>query len=604
MHVRPSFALLLVCAGCARTPAPENPVPENPPTVAEAETVPIPAPLPVRAPLLDTRPPDLGSLTLREKVAQLVLARLGGEYWADDRQELAQALDLVTREHIGGFVIFASASPYDVAAKLNTLQRAARLPLLIGSDLEWGSAMRVRGGTAFPGNMALGATDSEDDARAVGRVIALEARTMGIQLVLAPVADVNNNPANPIINTRSFGENPAAVGRLSAAVIRGLRDHGALATAKHFPGHGDTDVNSHLGLPVVTASRARLDTVELVPFRAAIAAGVDAVMSAHIALPAITGDTSLPGTLSGLVLDSLLRRAMGFRGLVLSEALDMRAVTDRYGPGGSAVAALRAGADVILLPTDVGRAIDAVVRAVETGELTEARLDSSVARVLAVKEGVGLFRRRLVDLNAIARTVGRDEYAQLAGGIAQRSIVLLRDDRTSIPLAPALQRVLVVAYGDGANTGIGAGLAGALRAAGRSVTLRRLWPASGPASYASVRALARGSNAVLLVAAPRPQDYELGIVVADSLAALAGELARGTVPLIVASLGSPYLIQQMPTVPAYLVAWADNDITERAVANALLGRADIGGRMPVSLPPSFGVGTGLARAARPGAASP
>lgn len=580
---------------CARPATVSETAPE-PAEIPPSEAAPIDAPL--RLIPQAATPPSLADLNLREKVGQLVLARLGGEYWADDRQELAQAVDLVIRERVGGFVIFASASPYDVAAKLNTLQRAARLPLLIGSDLEWGSAMRVRGGTAFPGNMALGATDREDDAWAVGRVIALEARAMGIQLVLAPVADVNNNPLNPIINTRSFGENPGQVGRLAAALIRGLRDNGALATAKHFPGHGDTDVNSHLGLPVVTASRARLDTVELVPFRAAVAAGVDAVMSAHIALPALTGDTSLPATLSGLVLDTLLRREMGFRGLVLSEALDMQAVTDRYGPGGSAVAALRAGADVILLPTDAGRAIDAVVHAVETGELSEARIDSSVARVLAVKEAVGLFRRRLVDLNAIARSVGRDEYARLAGEIAQRSIVLLRDDRATIPLAPSLQRVLLVAYGDDGNTTIGAALASALRAAGRSVTLRRLWPASGPASYDSVRALARESDAVLLVAAPRPQDYVLGIVVADSLAALAGELARGPVPLVVASLGSPYLVQQMPTVPVYLVAWADHDVTERAVAQALLGSAAISGRMPVALPPSFAIGAGITRAVR------
>jgi beta-N-acetylhexosaminidase len=592
----------VTAAACARGSTPRQPEPET----ARVPTVEAVVPDSVTPPDTVTQPrvlrrsepvPEVGELTLREKVAQLVMVRLPGEYWATDHEELSRALRLVADEQIGGFVIFAAASPYDAAAKLNLLQRASRLPLLVAADFESGAAWRIRGGTPFPGNMALGATGSEEDAYTVGRVAALEARAIGVHLVLAPVVDVNNNPLNPIINTRSFGQDPRQVGRLARAFIRGLQDHGVMATAKHFPGHGDTEVNSHLGLPVVTGDRARLDSVELVPFREVVAEGVHAVMSAHVTLPAVTGDALLPATVSARVLDTLLRRELAFGGLVLPDALDMAPITSRYGPGGSAVAALRAGADIILMPTDPRLAIDAVVGAVQSGELSEARIDSSVARVLAAKQRAGLFEGREVGLEAVARSVGRAENFRLADDIARRGLVLLRDDSASIPLSAARRRLLVIAYGDEANTTIGNGLVRSLRAAGRVVTLRRLWPASGTLSYDSVRVALRSADAVILVAAPRPQDFVLGIVVSDSLSALSRELAARGPPLVVISFGSPYLTRQTPTAPAFLVAWQDSEITERAAADALLGRIPITGRLPVAIPPDIFLGSGLARAA-------
>ncbi|HWO88572.1 MAG TPA: glycoside hydrolase family 3 N-terminal domain-containing protein, partial [Gemmatimonadales bacterium] len=227
--------------------------------------------------------PSIAEMSLRDKAAQLVMPWIDGAYWADDNEAMEAALRLVEEQRVGGFVMGIGTSPYDVAAKLNRLQRASRLPLLMAADLESGPSMRIRGGTTFPGNMALGATGRVDDAYDVGRVIATEGRAVGFHMAFAPVVDVNNNPANPIINTRSFGEDPVQVGRLAAAFIRGLHDHGMLATAKHFPGHGDTGTDSHVALPVITVSRGRLDSLELVPFRVAVEAGVDAVMSAHIA---------------------------------------------------------------------------------------------------------------------------------------------------------------------------------------------------------------------------------------------------------------------------------------------------------------------------------
>ncbi|MDP3774942.1 MAG: glycoside hydrolase family 3 N-terminal domain-containing protein [Gemmatimonadales bacterium] len=594
MHVRPSFALLLVCAGCARTPPPENPAPEP-----EAVAVTIAAPLRLRASFPESGPPPaLSSMTVRQKAAQLVMPWIGGEYWAADQDSMAAALRLVVDDEVGGFVVGLGGSAYDLAAKFNALQRASRVPLFIAADLESGPSMRIRGGTAFPGNMALGATGRELDAYEVGRVIALEGRAVGINMVFAPVVDVNNNPLNPIINVRSFGEDPRQVGVLASAFIRGLAEHGMLSTAKHFPGHGDTETDSHVALPVINAGRARLDSIELVPFRATVAAGVDAVMSAHIAVPALAGNGAPPATLSAFVLDTLLRRDLGFRGLVVTDALNMGAIVARYGAAQSAVMALAAGADILLMPTDAHAAIEAVVLAVERGEVSEARLDSSVTRLFAAKARARLFRRRTVDLAAIPGTVGRRDHATLARDITQRSVVLARDTPGLVPL-PAAQRrrVTVVAYGDENNTNAGAMLAAALRSGVDTLRFMRIWPASGPASYDSVRALAQRGGPVIFAPAVRPTAWRPNaMLIPDSLAALIEQLSRAGAPVIVASMGSPYVLAQIPGVPSYLVAWSDNDLAEGAVADALLGRAGIGGRLPVALRPLYLVGAGLTRA--------
>src|SRR5216117_2531729 len=292
------------------------------------------------------RPPQpavdavLGELTPRQKVAQLVVPWLGGNYMALDDSAFQIATRWVDTLEVGGIVI-SVGSPYDIAAKLNTLQRRSRLPLLVSADLEWGAAMRVVGATAFPYIMAAGATGNERDAYTIGRVAAIEGRAVGIHVNFAPDADVNNNPLNPIINTRSFGEDPKAVARLVRGYVRGLQDNGMLATLKHFPGHGDTDADSHIGLPAIRVDYARLDSVELVPFRAGIDAGAQVVMSAHIAFPALTGET--PATLSAAMLTGVLRDSLKFKGLVVTDALQMGAIVAKYGAGKAAVRAFEAG---------------------------------------------------------------------------------------------------------------------------------------------------------------------------------------------------------------------------------------------------------------------
>jgi beta-N-acetylhexosaminidase len=577
-----------------------------PPAIPDAGNV---AEIPIDVPNLTSPPmrddfddvPSARSLSVRDKAAQLVMPWISGEYWAADDSTMLATMRLVRDEHIGGLVVGLGGSAYDLAAKFNAFQRASNLPLFIAADLESGPSMRVRHATAFPGNMGLGATGREQDAYDVGTVVALEGRAIGVNVVFAPVVDVNNNPANPIINIRSFGEDPARVGALGGAFVRGLREHGMLATAKHFPGHGDTGTDSHLALPVIVAGRPRLDSVELAPFRMAVAAGVDAVMSAHIAMPSVTGSADLPATLSSAVMDTLLRRDLHFGGLVVTDALNMGAIVSKYGAAQSVVMALRAGADLLLMPTDAHQAIEAIVVAVERGEITEARLDSSVNRVLQAKSRLGLFRRRVVDLNMISRVVGIQAHQRLAQDIAQRSLVLVKDSLGMIPLgAERRRRVVVVNYADEGSNGIGTVFAATLRAGGvERVQSLRLSPASGPLSYDSVRTAVTGAGAVFVLVSARPAAWRPDAVnMAPALAALVEELSRAGTPLMTVSLGSPYLLGQVPGTPGYLAAWGDADVSERALARAVLGLADITGRLPVSLPPNAPFGWGLIRTGR------
>src|SRR6266540_1240835 len=334
----------------------------------------------------------LASLTPREKIGQLIVPWLAGSYTAFDDSSFQVAARWVDSLRVGGIII-SVGSPFDIAAKLNALQRRSRLPLLISADLEWGAAMRVVGATGFPTIMSVGATGEDRDAYTIGRVAALEGRAVGIHVNFAPDADVNNNPLNPIINTRSFGEDPRAVARLVRAYVRGLQENGMLATLKHFPGHGDTEVDSHIGLPTIRASYARLDTLELVPFRAGIDAGADVVMSAHIAFPAVTGGDD-PSTLSAAVMTGVLRDSLRFHGLIVTDALDMGAIVSKFGAGEATVRAFLAGSDLLLMPADPDSALTAMTAAIAAGRITPERLAQSVRRVLEIKRRLGLLERR------------------------------------------------------------------------------------------------------------------------------------------------------------------------------------------------------------------
>src|SRR5881296_2582149 len=533
----------------------------------------------------------LATLTVRQKAAQLVIPFLPGAYAALDDSEFQVAARWVDSLEVGG-VIVSVGSPFDIAAKLNTLQQRSRLPLLVSADLEWGAGMRVVGATAFPQIMAVGATRDPRDAYTLGQAAAIEGRAVGIHVNFAPDADVNNNPLNPIINIRSFGEDPRAVGRLVAEYVRGLDEHGMLATLKHFPGHGDTQTDSHIGLPVITAPYTRLDSLELVPFRAGIAAGADVVMSAHIAFPGLTG-SSEPGTLSAAVLTGLLRDSLHFQGLVVTDALMMGAIVAKYGAGEATVRAFLAGSDLLLIPADADSAVLAMTAAVASGRVTRERLAQSVRRVLEIKRRLGLLEHRTVPIDSIPHVVGSKRFQDAANDIAVRSLTLVRDVGGRLhALRGHPGRLALIAYADEANVSAGLFLTDLLRQGGDTVEYFRLWPMSGTLSYDSARATIARAPATVFVANVRPISSKGYIALPDSLAQLvtATDNARRTV---LVSLGSPYLLNQVPGIKSYLIAWSGVRASERAVALALLGRVPLGGHLPTRIPPDYALGWGL-----------
>ncbi|HEU4801176.1 MAG TPA: glycoside hydrolase family 3 N-terminal domain-containing protein [Gemmatimonadales bacterium] len=534
----------------------------------------------------------LDSLSLRDRVAQLIMPWVPGSYTADDTPEFKRELHWVDSLHVGGIIV-SVGSPTDIAARLNALQRAAPLPLLIGSDFESGTAIRLDGGTRFPPNMGVAAGGRDSDARLIGRITAEEGRAVGVHMAFAPAADVNNNPANPIINTRSFSEDPAMAARFTAAAVRGLEENGMLATIKHFPGHGDTETDSHLALPVIDADWARLDSLELVPFRAGIDAGASAVMSAHIALPQLDQGRTRPATVVPEVLTGILRDSLGFEGLTVTDALNMQGVVSLYGAGEASVLALLAGADLLLMPADAGEAIDAIVAAVEEGRVTEERVNQSVRKLLDIKRGLGLFQHRLVPLDSVMDHVGRQENVLAAEAIAARSIVLAADDGTADSLRAAPRDIALVQYGEGTTSTVGSAFAAELRAGGHRVTALRLHAESGPASYDSVRAELDRHPYALFAVAVRPVAWKGSIGLPAALVTLIDSSAMAR-PSMLVSFGSPYIYAATPSMQSYLVGWAANPVSERAAARALTGAA-IGGRLPTSIPPRLPFGAGLMR---------
>ena len=529
-------------------------------------------------------------MTPREKIAQLVIPWIAGSYMADDDPTFMKIVSWVDSLGVGGLIV-SVGSPLDIAAKLNTLQRHARVPLLIASDLEAGTALRLTGGTAFPSNMGVGATGRDQDAYAMGRITALEGRAVGIHFALAPVADINSNAANPIINTRSFGSDPRAVARLVSAEIRGLQDNGMLATAKHFPGHGDVEIDSHLALPLLNVPWARLDSLEFVPFRSAIASKVTAVMSAHIALPAESGSPT-PATLVPAVLTGMLRDSLHFTGVIVTDALNMGGIVSGYGAGEAAVLAFLAGADVLLQPADPAVTIDAMQAALQQGRFTRARLDRSVRRVLSMKQKAGVLRRHSVPLDKVMDIVGNAAFRDTARAVAARSVVLLGDRGSvldSVRRAPGNRSVII--YGDELNPTAGNALASELRTRGDTITTFRLSPSSGPASYDSALAVIEKAPVAIFAVAVRAFAGRGTIGIPDLLARLADSTVRSR-PTVFVSLGSPYVGSQVPSLGTYLLAWAANPNTEWAVAAVLHGAA-ISGRMPVPVPPAVPLGAGL-----------
>ncbi len=535
----------------------------------------------------------LAKLTLPEKVAQLIGVRAVGTHKNPQSAEMKRLSELVRDSKIGVVVVFES-EVLSLPRLLNRLQGEAKLPLLVAADLERGMAFRIRRGVApLPYAMAVGATGSSQAARFMGEVTAREAKALGIHWAFAPVADVNNNPANPVINIRSFGEDPELVARLTGAFVEGARSGGLLTTAKHFPGHGDTAVDTHLQLATIGGDRARLGSVELLPFRSALAAGVDSVMIGHIAAPSLD-PSGAPATVSEPMITDLLRHEMGFSGLIVTDAMEMSGVRAAW-TGEAAIRALQAGADLILLPPDPAVAIQALVRAVNEGQLSEARIDESVRRVLETKQRLGLDRRRLVDLDAVATSVGRPEDVERAMAIGRDSITVLRNQGGVLPLRAErrLNLLHLVMSSDARNDQIQGFPEDDFRDRRIPARTLTLGPEVSEETAAKLVAMAPEFTHLVVSAFVRVTSSKGTADMAPSHARLIGRLRETGRPLIVLAFGSPYLLRQFPDVPVYVCAYGSAESSQRAAIAALFGEFATTGALPVTIPGLAQRGAGL-----------
>jgi len=531
-------------------------------------------------------------MTVDEKIGQLLFTTYHGSLTSTDSPAYEQLLRDVQDLHVGGFIVVTHGSPlgivksqaYPTAVLANQLQAKSKLPLLIGADFERGTAMRYDEGTSFPTAMAVAAGGYPKDAYTMGKITALEARATGVQWVYAPDSDVNNNPGNPIINTRSFGENPHRVAEFVSAFVKGVEDNGALATAKHFPGHGDTAADSHIDLPTIPASRERLEHLELVPFRAAITAGVDTIMTGHLSVPALESDPNTPATLSPKILQGLLRKELGYQGLIVTDAMDMGGITVRYAPGEAAVRAVAAGVDCVLMPPVPDAAFEALQGAVKSGRISKERLDESVRRILQAKARLGLYKNRLVDVNALNHKFGSVAWQKEAQEISDRGVTLLRDTPHRLPLdGTKPSRALLLAFYADPEPYPGEDLERELRTRFDSVT--------------TLRADTRFVNAGIL-RLPPTDSYDMAIVaffvrvsdrkgnvdVPPEQAALAEQVYKTGKPVITVGFGSPYLIERFPQAETWLGAFGISDVAQISVARALFGEIPVRGHLPVTVP--------------------
>jgi beta-glucosidase-like glycosyl hydrolase/CubicO group peptidase (beta-lactamase class C family) len=535
----------------------------------------------------------MARLSLRDKVAQLVQVRASGRFANRESAQFQELADAVRRNHVGGITLFAG-DVFESAVLLNELQKMSDLPLFVAADFERGASFRITDSTSFPWSMAIGATGSEDFAYQEGAITAREARALGVQWVFAPVVDVNNNPDNPVINIRSYGEDPQLVARLAAAFIRGARDNGVLTTAKHFPGHGDTATDSHIGLAVVPSNKARLESVELVPFRSAVAAGVDAIMTAHVAVPQVTGEPDVPATLSPKILTDLLRGELQFQGLVVTDALGMGGITTRYWTGLACIRALQAGADMLLLPQDTDVAINEVVRAVERGDISVARIDESVAKILTFKTRLGLHQERTVPLDSIEDVVAAPESQRLAQQMADASITLLKDDAHALPINPLNPpKIFSLVLSSDADANPGSVFQSELRRRFPAAHTEAADPRIPQDLAASITRSAAEADVIVCATVVRLISGSGSIALPESERVIIRKLLAVHKPVIWIAFGNPYLLRLFPQAPTYLCTFSYADVSQIAAAKALAGEIAITGRTPVSIPARFKVGDGL-----------
>ncbi|MGZ7075366.1 MAG: glycoside hydrolase family 3 protein [Candidatus Angelobacter sp.] len=576
----------------------------------------------------------LKKLSLEEKVGQMFMIRLAMPQFVNIKNpDYLQWLDQIKRYHLGSVLLtvpaegpsLSKSEPYEAAMLINEIQRASKLPLLVAADYERGVSMRLNGTTVFPHSMAFGAAGKPELAEQFGHIVAQESRAVGVQWNLMPIADVNSNPANPVINTRSFGEDPTQVSAMVTAYIRGAHSSGLLTAAKHFPGHGDTATDSHLGLAAVNRTREQINQIDLPPFRAAIAAGTDAVMVAHITAPLLDPDSSHVATNSSAIITGILKQQLGFNGLVITDAMDMAGLTSVYPEAGSAAArhaaldSVKAGNDMLLLITDLDGAYKGLVDAVRSGEIPEKRIDESVLKILRAKASVGLNHAREVDINTLSSVISSPENLAIAQQMADSAITLVRENGRMLPLRPQAAAASAPAYGavqkegskllciiftDDVRSDNGRQLQRELRARVPDARIifvdPRIAAGSAPEIQNALNSAENVLAAIYLIPVPGRAVRTEGaagvntISVPDATAALLQSILQAKrEKTVVVSFGSPYFLSDFPQIDNYVCTYSNATTSEVGAVKALFGEIPFRGRLPVTIPGVAQRGAGL-----------
>jgi beta-N-acetylhexosaminidase len=582
----------------------------------------------------------LKKMSLEQKVGQMFMIWAKAEFLNVSSPQYRLLVDQLHKYHLGGFGLTVryvdgllyKNEPLEAAMVTNQLQREAEFPLIFAADFERGLGMRLNEVTSFPHAMAFGATGKVDYARQSGQITAQEARAIGVQWNWFPDVDVNSNPLNPIINTRSFGEDPQLVAEMANAYIKGAHEFGMLTTAKHFPGHGDTAVDSHLSVPQVSSVRAHLESTELAPFRSAVQAGVDAVMVAHVVVPALDSNPHHVATISQQIVGQVLKKDLGFKGLVVTDALDMNGLLQLYPQRGAqaaaaaAVDAVKAGNDVLLLPSDLDGAYNGLLQAVRSGEIPESQIDESVLKILRAKASVGLNKARLVDIAAITDLVARPENLRAAQDIADSSVTLVRDNGQVLPLRARPQgtnlpgntyqtagdgkgSTLLLILTEDSRSDSGRILEQQVRQRMAGVQVMNIdWASAAAWTQIAFEAAQRAANIIAAVyevpSAGRPLD-EVRLSAGEGMpiegpqsALLRAVLRSAGAKTIVVAMGNPYIAANFPEIQTYLCTYSNSSVSETSAVKAIFGEIPINGRLPVSIPNVASRGAGISTPAQ------
>ncbi len=533
----------------------------------------------------------LAEMSLKEKIGQLFFIRTYGDYKSNDSQSYQQLLRHIQEYKIGGLVFF-NGTVYGQAVLTNKLQRASKIPLWITQDMEYGAAMRIEGATRFVHAMGVAATQNPDYAYWMGKITAQEAKALGVNQIFAPVMDVNNNPMNPVINVRSFSSDPATVSEYGNKFIEGVQSEEVIPTAKHFPGHGDTDIDSHLSLPVIKYDYTRLDSLELVPFRSAIDNGVNSIMSAHISFPKISSDSALPATMDANILNRILRDTLNFEGVVVSDGLDMRGISSHFSPGEAVVKALKAGVDLMLLSPDELTALHEIEQAVNSGKISVKRIDSSVRKLLKWKKQKGLFEDREINIDSLSANINTRNNQLIAEEISRKSLTLLKNNGDILPIrASEYPKVMVVSVSDGKSGYTGSSFVSQLRDYHPDVSNYLLDQRTSKEDKQEMIEEAQKADLIIIgsfIYVKSGQKVQLN----NEQLPFLKKLIRNE-PSVLAAFGNPYVVQDLPNTDVQLLAWSANGNQVKSAVPALFGGSEISGRLPISIPGMYSINHGL-----------